>query len=83
MNADIPTISVTAYWDAEHRVWAATSRDVEGLHVEAATYEELLDIVPDLVAELLSLNGAHLPALTEVPLEILAHYQSSIHIGQQ
>ncbi len=76
-------IAVTAFWDAEHRVWSATSKDVEGLHVEAGTYEELLDIVPNLIGELLSLNGGHLSALTEIPLEILAHHQSSVHLNQQ
>lgn len=77
------TISVTASWDEEHRVWYATSEDVAGLHVEAESYEELLDIVPDLVSELLSLNRTSSPALTEIPLEILAHYQSSVFLGRQ
>lgn len=75
------TISVTASWDAAHKVWSATSEDVEGLHVEADTYEELLDIVPALVSDLLSLNETDFSEPTEIPLEILAHYQSSLHIN--
>lgn len=77
MNA--PTITVTAAWDDEHKIWHATSEDICGLHAEAATYEELLNIVPDLVAELLSINGGSLAEMAEIPLEILAHFQSSVH----
>jgi predicted RNase H-like HicB family nuclease len=76
-------ISVIASWNAEHKVWTATSEDVAGLHVQADTYEELLDIVPDLVGELLTINGGRLAEQNEIPLEILAHYQSTVHIGHQ
>ncbi len=80
MNAQArPTISVTASWDAEHKVWTATSEDVAGLFAQADTFEELADIVPSLISDLLALNGDILPETADVPLEILAHYQSSVH----
>lgn len=78
-NHSKPMISVIATWDAEHKVWTATSEDVVGLFAQTDTFEEILDIVPALVADILSFNGDRLADMTEIPLEILAHYQSSVH----
>ena len=74
-------ISVIASWNAEHKVWTASSEDVAGLHVQTDTYEELLNIVPSLVEELLTLNDGSLSS--EIPLEISSHYKSYVHLGQQ
>jgi predicted RNase H-like HicB family nuclease len=48
---------VTALWDDEAKAWVGTSEDVPGLCVEAATLEELLQTVGELIPELLILNG--------------------------
>lgn len=45
---------VTATWDEENKVWFATSEDIEGLFVQADTFEELARLVPLLAADLLS-----------------------------
>lgn len=78
-----PMITVKALWDAEYKVWVATSEDVDGLFAQTDTFEEMLDIVPDLIADLLSFNGGRTAGMAEIPLEILAHYQSSVHPYQQ
>ncbi len=76
------TISVTASWDAEHRVWTATSEDVTGLFAQTDTFEEMMDVVPGLIGDLLELSG-DVSETAEIPLEILSRYQASVHLGQQ
>lgn len=48
---------VKAEWDAEARVWVATSDDVPGLVAEADTIEGVLDDIRALIPDLLELNG--------------------------
>ncbi len=55
--------TVRADWDAEAKVWMATSEDVPGLTVEAETLDALVEEVKHVVPELLELNcGLHGPA---------------------
>ncbi len=55
------TYEVTAEWDEAAGVWIATSDDVPGLCVQAASFDELADTVAALVPELLTLNAAGSP----------------------
>lgn len=48
---------IKAEWDADAGVWTATQSDVPGLVAEAATPQELIDLIGGLVPELLTLNG--------------------------
>lgn len=50
-------VLVRAVWDDEANVWVATSDDVPGLVVEAATTSELEQAVIELVPQLLALNS--------------------------
>ena len=47
---------IHAIWDAKAGVFYAQS-DVPGLNVEAATLQELLEVLQDVVPELLAANG--------------------------
>ena len=62
---------VFAQWDAEAGVWVATSEDVPGLCAEAASLEELLTIVGELIPELMELNCDIQPD-AEFPFHITA-----------
>ena len=52
---NIQTVNVTAHWDADAKVWWATSDEVPGLVTEHATFDGLiqrvLDVLPDLLAD--------------------------------
>ena len=54
---DEHAFTVRGTWDAEAGTWIASSDDVPGLCCEAATFEELADVVLTLVPELLVANG--------------------------
>jgi uncharacterized protein DUF1902 len=64
-------IIVRADWDAEAKVWVASSEDIEGLATEADTLEELRDKVLVMVGELAELNGSA-SDLPEIPIHIMA-----------
>ena len=55
---------VHAEWDAEARVWVATSDEVPGLATEADTTEALVQKLKTLIPELLAANNQH----TEQPI---------------
>lgn len=46
---------VTAFWDAEARVFTTVS-DIPGLVVEADSFEELVDLVEALAPEVIAAN---------------------------
>jgi hypothetical protein len=50
-------IMIAARWDAEAGVWIATSDDVPGLVVEAATWPAMIEEVRLVLPELLELGG--------------------------
>ena len=55
-------ISVNAYaveaqWDPVARVWVATSDGVPGVAIEAATCEEVIEVVKDALPDLFRENG--------------------------
>ena len=63
-------LCVHAEWDAEARVWVATSFDVPGLATEADSVEALVDKLEIVIPELLEANGV--PFKTAVAFEVLA-----------
>ena len=50
-------ISIQARWDGEASVWIATSDDVPGLVVEAATWPSMIEEVRLTLPDLLELDG--------------------------
>ncbi len=50
---------VHAEWDAEARVWVASSDDVPGLATESESTEGLITKLKTLIPELLAANGIH------------------------
>lgn len=51
------TLTIHAFWDEKAHVWCAESKDIPGLVTEAATAEDLIKNVSELVPDLLELNG--------------------------
>jgi hypothetical protein len=52
------TYIIDAFWDAEAKVWVATSEDVIGLVTEAPTIEHLTQKLHAIIPELIELNHA-------------------------
>ena len=48
---------VDARWDGAVGVWVATSDTVPGVAVEAATCEEVIEVLTDALPDLLRANG--------------------------
>ena len=51
------TCQVESFWDAEAKVWVATSTDVPGLATEADTIEALTQKLREIIPELMVLNN--------------------------
>jgi len=67
-------ITVNAEWDAEAKVWVATSDDVPGLITEAETVEALAEKLSAMIPELLEANGILVgDSVREVPINLIAH----------
>ena len=67
-------ITVNAEWDAEAKVWVATSDDVPGLITEAETVEALAEKLSAMIPELLEANAALAgDAIREGPINLIAH----------
>jgi hypothetical protein len=50
------SFNICAHWDVDAQVWWAESDDVPGLVAEAATHDDLIADLRQVVPELLSLN---------------------------
>ena len=50
-------VTIQARWDDEAKVWLATSDDVPGLVVEAATWPAMIEEVRLVLPELLEIAG--------------------------
>lgn len=72
---------VNALWDAEARVWVATSEDVPGLVTESKTFEGLLKKLRALVPELLELNGS-MPRSGHAPYRVVAERHEDTHAAE-
>ena len=64
------TVIVEAEWDAEAKVWVATSDDVPGLATEADTIDALRSKLEIMIPELLSANGALPEGVLDIPYEL-------------
>ena len=53
-------ITVRADWDEEAGVWVASSEDVDGIALEAATVEQLREKVMGAIADLIELDQIRL-----------------------
>jgi len=74
-------ITVQAEWDAEAKVWIASSDDVPGLITEAETIEALADKLSVIIPELLEANGMLTgSAAREVPVNLIAHREQLISL---
>lgn len=74
-------ITVNAEWDAEAKVWVATSDDVPGLITEAGTVEALAEKLAIMIPELLEANGALTgDTVREVPINLIAHREDLISL---
>lgn len=71
------SIMVRAEWDDDASVWVATSHDVDGLCVEAATMESLTKKIHAAIQDLLELNGTD-SSLPEIPVQIMSAQLSLI-----
>ncbi|TAY65490.1 DUF1902 domain-containing protein [Rhizobium leguminosarum] len=65
------SIVVRADWDEEAVVWVASSKDIEGLAIEADTFEALEPKVLAVITDLFELNG-FASSLPEIPIHIMA-----------
>lgn len=72
---------VNAEWDQEASVWIATSEDVPGLCAQAASLEELVEVVKGLVPELLEANQALPAEAGPIPLDFMARRQAFAHVA--
>ena len=71
------SIIVRAVWDEEARVWVASSDDVAGLSIEAASLDRLRDKVFGALADLIELNGSSYET-AEIPVHFMAEQLSRI-----
>jgi hypothetical protein len=67
----IAFIIVRASWDDEAEVWVASSKDIDGLSVEAPTLEGLEPKVVAALSDLIESNGID-SDLAEIPVHIMA-----------
>ena len=74
-------IVVKAAYDAEARVWFVEDSDLHGLNAEGTTLEELVEKLPNLVADLLQANGYDPEGAREVPIELIAHASTRVLLG--
>ena len=73
------TCIIEALWDANVKVWVATSDDVPGLCTEAATMEKLVKKLDVMVPEILKANGL-LRSRKSIPFKVLSEVNSVAHI---
>ena len=75
--------TVRCEWDEEAHVWYISDSDVPGLIAEAATVEDMNDLLRERVPELLKLN---LPELfqqgdREIPLEVITKQHNNLRLA--
>lgn len=70
------TFQAQVFWDAEAKVWVATSDDVTGLATEAPTIEALTEKLRVIIPELVDIN-AILPKnyVGNISFELISHRQ--------
>jgi predicted RNase H-like HicB family nuclease len=77
-------IKVEAFWDAEAKVWVASSDDVPGLITEAATMELLMQKIRILIPELFRANKIITDEeIIDIPVYLLGKWQEVIKFQPQ
>ena len=75
---------INASWDADAKVWVATSDDVPGLATEARDVEVLIKKLRVMIPELLEANGLlrrrRGSAVRHVPFEVRAEYHERLRL---
>ncbi len=67
------TIIVRADWDDDANVWVATSTDINGLALEAPTFESLMKKIPGALCDLMELNGLEIDeSISDIPYHVMA-----------
>ena len=73
---------VKAFWDAESKVWVATSEDVPGLATEADNLEALSSKLREMIPELMILNEIISESFSgSISFELTTHRQELIKLG--
>ncbi len=84
MECGMRKFTVTCEWDDEAHVWYVSESNVPGLVAEAATVEDMNDVLRERVPELLKLN---LPELfqqggdREIPLEVITKQHNNLRLA--
>lgn len=74
-------VVVHAAWDAEARVYVATSDDVPGLVTEADTVEALFEKLRVLIPELMEENALSFDHDPELPVCVMSERLENIRIN--
>lgn len=76
-------IVVKAIYDPDACVWYTESNDVQGLHIEGATIEDLIKRLPDAICDLLEAaeDLSNRAIAREVPIELIAHASTRVRVG--
>ncbi len=74
------TYIVRARWDDASRSWWTDGEDIPGPCCQAATFEELADLVFALAPELRRANGVVPPGAAEIPISIVAERRGMAHL---
>ncbi len=75
-----PAFTVHGRWDEESHVWWTDGEDVPGLCVQAASFEELADLVFSLAPELLVANGVVAADSGTVALTVVAERRATARL---
>ena len=79
------TFEIFTEWDAEAEVWFVVKSDVPGLHAEAATQAEMLEVLKDLIPELVQANvlshSHQSDPCKEVPFSLIARRDELVAIS--
>ncbi|GAA6623298.1 DUF1902 domain-containing protein [Scytonema sp. NUACC26] len=76
------TFKVQAFWDAEAKVWVATSEDIPGLATEASTIEALTQKLREMIPELILLNNIVSSGYAgSISFELTSHRQELIEVA--
>ena len=73
-------IVVKAVRDPDAKVWYVASSDLAGLNLEADSVEELVEKLPDAVADLLDCDGNE-DIDGDVPIELIAHASTRVRLA--
>jgi len=76
------TFTIHCEWDEEASVWYVADSNVPGLAAEAATAEQMKEILLARIPELVHANSPAMPNdHCEVPLELLWKQMGRVRIG--